>query len=232
MNVPIVGVDMTALLVVAILVALVLLDALWLFYLRRARPGGVPFPAPAFVPIGLPRGVFLHPGHSWARLDVSGEMRLGIDELLSQALGGVDRVDLPEIGARVQKGTPLAKLWRAGRSVVVTSPVTGTVVEVNRSIDRSTLAMENDPYGAGWLTAVLPSNHKEAVRDLRVGAEAVNWLRRETQRLVDFLSRQSSDGLVGMVLADGAHPIVGSALSLDARGWQDFEREFLARSSG
>ena len=232
MNALLVEVTMTSLLVITILVALVCLDALWLWYRRRTAPGFASQPARAFVPIGLPRGVFIHSGHSWARLNVSGEMRLGIDELLTQALGGVDRVDLPKVGARVHRGKPLATLWRDGRSLEVMSPVTGTVVDTNRSIDRSALAVENDPYGAGWLAAVLPLDQREAVRELRVGSGALQWLRRETQRFVDFLGQQASPGLVGVVLADGAHPVVGSVLSLDDRGWQDFAREFMARSSG
>ena len=218
---------MTSFTLISTLLAPVLLVALYWWFGRRRNPVPALPPARSFAPVGVPLGVFLHPGHSWAGLNISGEMRLGVDELLTQALGGVDRVDLPGVGTRAERGSPLITLWRHGRALPVLSPVSGTVVGVNRSLERSSRAIENDPYGSGWLAAVLPSDQRQAVSDLRVGVDAVRWLRRETQRFVDFVARQASPGLIGVVLADGAHPVVGAAASLDDGGWQQFEREFV-----
>ncbi len=223
-------VAMTSFTLISTLLAPVLLIALYWWYGQRRNPVSASSPARAFTPVGVPLGVFLHPGHSWAGLNISGEMRLGVDELLTQALGGVDRVDLPKVGTRVERGKPLTTLWKNGRALPVLSPVTGTVVDVNRCLERSSMAIENDPYGSGWLAAVLPSDQRQAVDDLRVGADAVRWLRRETQRFVDFVAGRATPGLVGVVLADGAHPVVGAAASLDDGGWQQFEREFVDRT--
>ena len=223
---------MTSFTLISTLLAPVFLVALYWWYRRQQNPVPASPPARAFTPVGVPLGVFLHPGHSWAGLNISGEMRLGIDELLTQALGGVDRVDLPDVGTRAERGRPLITLWRHGRALPVVSPVSGTVVGVNRGLERSSMAIENDPYGAGWLAAVLPSDQRQAVSDLRVGVDAVRWLRRETQRFVDFVARQASPGLIGVVLADGAHPVVGAAASLDDGGWRQFADEFADRTEG
>ena len=134
------------------------------------------------------------------------------------------------MGTRLERGGPVGTLWSHDRALPVLSPVSGTVVGVNRSLERSSRAVENDPYGAGWMAAVLPSDQRQAVDDLRVGADAVRWLRRETQRFVDFVAGRATPGLVGVVLADGAHPVVGAAASLDDGGWQQFEREFVDRT--
>ena len=221
---------MTYLTLISTLLAPVFLIARHSWYRQREEPIATSLPGRAFTPIGVPRGVFLHPGHSWAGLNISGEMRLGVDELLTQALGGIDRVDLPGVGTRAERGRPLLTPWRQGRALPVLSPVSGTVVGVNRGLERSSMAIENDPYGAGWLAAVLPSDQRQAVSDLRVGVDAVRWLRRETQRFVDFVARQATPGLVGVVLADGAHPVVGAVDSLDDDGWRQFEREFVDRT--
>ena len=212
---------------ISTLLAPILLIALYLWYRKRQEPVAASLSIRAFTPVGVPLGVFLHPGHSWAGLKISGEMRLGIDEFLAQAMGGVDRVDLPKVGARVERGKSLGTLWSHGRAMPVLSPVTGTVVGINQSLKRSSMAIDNDPYGAGWLAAVLPSDQRQAVSDLRVGAEAVRWLKRETQRFVDFISRQAAPGPIGVVLADGAHPVVGAAASFDNDGWGQFTREFV-----
>jgi len=221
---------MASLTIISTLLAPVFLVALYWWFGRRQNPVSVSLPARAFAPVGVPLGVFLHPGHSWAGLNISGEMRLGVDELLTQALGGVDRVDLPAVGTRVERGKPAITLWRHGRALPVLSPVSGTVVDVNRCLERSSMAIENDPYGSGWLAAVMPSDQRQAVSDLRVGTDAVRWLRRETQRFVDFVAGRATPGLVGVVLADGAHPVVGAAASLDDGGWQQFTREFVDRT--
>lgn len=212
---------------ISTLFAPVLLIALYWWYRRRGEPVAAPLPTRAFTPVGVPLGVFLHPGHSWAGLKISGEMRLGIDEFLAQALGRVDRVDLPKVGTRVERGKPLGSLWSHSRTLPVISPVTGTVVGVNQSLKRSSLPIDNDPYGAGWLAVVLPSDQRQAVSDLVVGADAARWLRRETQRFVDFIARRAAPGPIGVVLADGAHPVVGAAASLDNDGWGRFKREFV-----
>jgi len=221
---------MNFLTLVSTLLAPVVLIVLFCWYRQRQAPVTAPQPVSAFTPVGVPLGVFLHPGHSWAGLNISGEMRLGIDEFLAQAMGGVDRVDLPKVGAHVERGAPVGTLWAHGRALPVLSPVTGTVVGVNQSLKRSSLPIDNDPYGAGWLAAVLPSDQRQAVSDLRVGAEAVRWLRRETQRFVDFIAGQAAPGPVGVVLADGAHPIVGAAASLDSESWGRFTSEFVDRT--
>ncbi len=214
---------------ISTLLAPVLFVALYWWYQRRGEPVAASLPTRAFTPIGVPLGVFLHPGHTWAGLNISGEMRLGIDEFLAQAMGGVDRVDLPKVGTRVERGKPVGTLWSHHRALPVLSPVTGTVVGINQSLNRSSMAIDNDPYGAGWLAIVLPSDQHQAVSDLRVGADAVRWLRRETQRFVDFISRQTAPGAIGVVMADGAHPVVGAAASLDHEGWSRFTREFVDR---
>lgn len=220
-------VAMTSFTLISTLLAPLFLVALYWWYLRRQDPATASPPARAFAPVGVPLGVFLYPGHSWAQLNATGEMRLGIDELLTQALGSVDRFDLPDVGTRVERGKLLTTLWAHGRALPVLSPVTGTVVNVNRGLERSSRAVENDPYGAGWVAAVMPSDQRQAVSDLRVGADAVRWLKRETQRFVDFVARQATPGVVGVVLADGAHPVVGAAASLDEGGWRQFEQQFV-----
>lgn len=181
-----------------------------------------------FASLRLPRGLFLGAGHTWSRLLGSGEFEVGIDELLSQAIDGADRVELPEPGTELRKGQPLATIWRMSRKLVVPAPVSGTVVTCNKTADHAPAALSADTYGAGWLVKMWPVDHKEAVKSLRVGEEAFQWLGREVQRFTEFLAMRSAPKLVGATLADGARPVVGAALSLDEEAWAEFEKEFTA----
>lgn len=194
---------------------------------RTAEEKAEPQTVKGFSDVHLPRGLFLGNGHTWARLTESGELKVGIDEFLAQAVDGADRVDLPQPGTEVKKGQPLATLWRLNHKLVVPSPVDGTVVASNETADRIPKTLEFDPYGSGWLAKVWPIDHKEAIGQLRVGEQAFKWLEREIQRFAEFLALRSAPKLVGATLPDGARPIVGAALTLDEQAWNEFEKEFL-----
>lgn len=216
---------MTAVLVIVSVVALVALDAL-LLWLRGRNVAPEPAPVRPFGAVHLPRGLFLGSGHTWARLTESGEMRLGADELLAQAIGGADRVELRPTGEEVQPGDVVATVWRMGRRLELRTPVAGRVMTLNPSLRQSPGLVTADPYGSGWLVSVWPVEHGEALRSLKVGEAARRWLEREVQRLADFLGAATRPAVLGEVVADGAIPVVGAALSLADAQWDDFGREF------
>lgn len=216
--------------VVVILISLfffVSVEAIGYLLKKSRREVAGPVPVQPFSEIHLPRGLFVDDRHGWARLTESGELRLGADEFLSQAIGAIDAVEMPAPGAHVAKGQPLASLRCGQRSIDVKSPVSGTVVSVNHSLEEAPAEMARDPYGAGWLAAVWPVEHVEALKGLKVGERAVAWLDGEVQRFVEFLARQTTPDMVGATLPDGARPVVGSAGTLEDRGWDAFIEEFV-----
>ncbi len=219
---------MSAILVVLLVVALISIDALKLYIKRRRGEVPAAAPVPSFSSIQFPRGLFLAANHSWARLTELGELRVGMDELLTQALGEADEVDVMPVGTRLSKGDPLAIITRLGHKFQVTSPVDGTVVAANENAERNPHTVSRDPYGRGWLATVWPVEHNEALRDMTVGDRAATWLSRETQRFTDFLTVRTAPEMIGALAADGAHPVIGAACSLDQEGWELFESEFAA----
>ncbi len=142
---------MTAILVILMVVAFFAIDALKL-YIKR-RQGIVPEAAPVrtFSSIQFPKGLFLAENHSWARLTELGELKVGMDELLTQAMGDVDKVDVMPVGTHLRKGDPLAIITRLGHKFQVTSPVDGTVVNANDNAENNPQSVNRDPYGQGWL---------------------------------------------------------------------------------
>ncbi len=217
------------------MVVMIVLVSLFFFFSIEAigwalkRRGGetetLQSPIP-FSEIHLPKGLFVDEHHSWARLTESGELRLGADEFLTEALGGADKVELPQPGSEIARGEALATIWRAGRQLVIPSPVNGTVVSANEGIERHPSALAEDPYGSGWLATVWPVEHTEALKSFKLGESAVNWLRSEVQRFTEFLARQTSPEMVGATLPDGARPVVGAALALPEESWEKFQKEF------
>ncbi len=220
---------MTAVLIITILVALVVGDALYLWYRRSGEKVGL---TRAFAAVGLPQGILLHQGHSWALPSVDGRVKIGLDEFLSQSVGNFDRVDLPLIGSEVEQGSTIATVWRHEKAMNIPAPISGTVQAVNLALTSSSLHLSNDPYGAGWLAFLTPVDMQESFRGLRAGAEAKTWMQRETGRFVDFMARRLRGGVVGMVLPDGAHPVVGAASELQESDWRAFASGFAGGYEG
>jgi len=173
---------MTAILVILMVVSIFAIDALKLYIKRRRGETPVPEAIPAFSAVRFPKGLFLGENHAWARLTELGEMKVGLDELLTQALGYVDEVEVAPAGTQVRKGDHLATITRLGHKVEVTSPLDGTVVAVNDNVINEPYGVHQDPYGRGWLATVWPTEHTEALRDLKVGDRASAWLGHEIQR--------------------------------------------------
>ena len=173
-----------------------------------------------------PSGVFLHEGHTWARMGSDGTLRVGIDTFLAGVLGEVEDVELPPRGQRVKRGESLFRVRANGRTLEVPSPVDGEVVVTHGEALSQPWLLTTDPYGVGWAVALRSKSNKASLSDLKTGPSATAFLRAELQRWVDFLS-QGTQVAGHPVLADGAMPTKGAARSLDDEGWGEFVKGFV-----
>jgi glycine cleavage system H protein len=102
-----------------------------------------------------------HAEHDWVRLD--GDVAtLGITWFAQDALGEVVFFDPPEVGSTVTKDEPYAEVESVKAVSDVIAPVSGEIVEVNTALGDSPEAINEDPYGAGWMVKVRVSDQSEA----------------------------------------------------------------------
>jgi len=99
--------------------------------------------------------------HEWARLESDGVVTIGISDHAQGALGDLVFVEVPEVGRALQKGGAAAVVESVKAASDVYSPVSGEVVAANDSLGASPELVNSDPYGAGWLFKVKPSNPAE-----------------------------------------------------------------------
>jgi glycine cleavage system H protein len=98
--------------------------------------------------------------HEWVRLE--GDVAtIGISWFAQDSMGDVVHVEPVEVGAEVDKGTPVCEIESVKAVSDVYSPVTGDVVAVNDGLDDAPEALNDDPYGAGWLFKVQVSDASE-----------------------------------------------------------------------
>ena len=108
-----------------------------------------------------PDDLLYHPDHDWARVD--GDVAtFGITWFAQDALGEVVFFDPPEVGSTVTAGEFYAEVESVKAVSDVIAPLTGEIVEVNTALADTPEAINEDPYGAGWMVRVKLADPGEA----------------------------------------------------------------------
>ncbi len=85
-------------------------------------------------------------------------VRVGLSDFLQQRSGDIAFVELKPVGTLLSKDDEVASIETIKVNIAVSSPVNGQVNEVNPAMDTTPEAINQDPYGAGWLAVMTPSD--------------------------------------------------------------------------
>jgi glycine cleavage system H protein len=105
------------------------------------------------VEASYPADLLYHPEHDWARVD-DGQATLGITWYAQDALGEVVFFDPPSVGETLAKDAPYAEVESVKAVSDVVAPLSGEIVAVNEALADNPQAINDDPYGEGWLVKV------------------------------------------------------------------------------
>jgi glycine cleavage system H protein len=87
--------------------------------------------------------------HEWLKLD--GDVAtVGITEYAATQLGDLVFVELPEAGAKLEKGNRAATVESVKAASDIFAPLSGEVVAVNQRLVEEPGVVNGDPMGAGW----------------------------------------------------------------------------------
>jgi glycine cleavage system H protein len=165
--------------------------------------------------------VVLAPAHTWARMEED-EADVGVDDLAQSVLGPVQQVILPEPGRTVRRGEPLFRLRHAARWLTARSPVNGTVVAVNDALRERPGQVNESPFVKGWVARLWDGDLKRQRGDLLRGTRAVEWFRREVDRMVASLGEPQPVP----TLADGGVMVDQLHRRIDEQAWRRLEEAF------
>jgi glycine cleavage system H protein len=116
-----------------------------------------------------PEDLLYHPEHDWARIDAADPelATLGITWYAQDSLGEVVFFDLPAVGSSVKKDAPYAEVESVKAVSDVIAPLSGEIIEVNDALAENPQAINEDPYGDGWLVKVrlADAGEREALLD-------------------------------------------------------------------
>src|SRR5689334_4551849 len=99
--------------------------------------------------------------HEWVRTGDGAAVRIGITDYAQQALGDVVYVSLPEVGASVAAGSACGEVESTKSVSDLYAPVTGTITARNDALDDQPELINSDPYGAGWIIEIEPTDAAE-----------------------------------------------------------------------
>jgi glycine cleavage system H protein len=89
--------------------------------------------------------------HEWLKLGDDGTAVVGITDYAQNSLGDITYVQLPKVGATLKAGDSFGVVESVKAASDVYSPVSGTVIEVNKALDSAPETVNQAPYEGGWI---------------------------------------------------------------------------------
>ncbi len=100
----------------------------------------------------IPKDLRYTADHEYARkTDTAGVVQVGITDYAQGELGDVVYVDLPKVGAVLDKKAVFGTIEAVKAVSELYCPLAGVVVEVNGALEKDPAVVNRDPYGAGWM---------------------------------------------------------------------------------
>ena len=169
----------------------------------------------------LAEDFYYHDGHTWAKPEYGGRVRVGLDDFARKLIGRKGSVELPAVGNTVKQGKAGFAVRRRGEVARVLAPIDGVVTHVNERILKHPDLVNRSPYEQGWLFIVEPSGLKKNLKTLYYGEDAQAFISTESERLFALAHDDIRLAADGGVSADDLFEEVGSD------SWTEFIRVFL-----
>ena len=116
-----------------------------------------------------PEHLKYHPEHDWALVE-GDTATLGITWYAQDALGEIVHYEAPEEGSSVEKDESYGEIESVKAVSDLIAPLSGEVVEVNKTVTEAPETINEDPYGEGWLIRIRLADPAEVESLLDIGA--------------------------------------------------------------
>jgi len=95
--------------------------------------------------------------HEWVKID-GDEATVGITDFAQRELGDIVYVEIESVGKDLKAGEIFGTVEAVKTVSDLYLPLSGTVNEVNPNLNSNPEAVNNDPYGEGWMIKMKVSN--------------------------------------------------------------------------
>jgi glycine cleavage system H lipoate-binding protein len=167
-------------------------------------------------------GYYYHMGHSWARFEHGGRVKVGLDDFMVKVFGTAKTLTLPPLGEVLKQNQVGWTFSRNGYDAAVLAPITGTVLAVNQNAREHPEIIAEDPFHEGWLFMVEPDMPKRNLRGLYFDKESHVWMENEVQGLLSLMGPEYE-----RMAATGGEPLKDLFGHFPEIGWGTLVKRFL-----
>ena len=98
--------------------------------------------------------------HEWIKIE-GDTATIGITDYAQGELGDVVFVELPAVGKSLKQHESFGTIEAVKAVSDLYAPVSGSVVETNPELDKTSEIVNKDPYNTGWMVKIKFSNPEE-----------------------------------------------------------------------
>ena len=127
----------------------------------------------------FPEGLKYSKEHEWVLVE-DGVAIIGITEFAQGELGDIVFVELPDVGEKISKDDPFGSLESVKAVSDIFAPISGAVVEINDDLKENPEAINEDPYGDGWMIKVQMTDMDE-LKDLMSSDDYAEFIEQQKE---------------------------------------------------
>jgi glycine cleavage system H protein len=110
--------------------------------------------------MNVPTDLLYTSDHEWVNV-VGNVATIGITDFAQSELGDIVFVEFPELSSTVEKGQSAGSIEAVKTVADLYMPISGTVIAVNENLDNNPEAVNDTPYGDGWMVKIEIANQDE-----------------------------------------------------------------------
>ncbi len=168
----------------------------------------------------MAEGFYYHKGHTWARPEYGGRVRIGLDDFAQKLLGDLSRIDLPNIGEAVKQGEVGFQVRKNQQLAKALSPIDGVVVHINKEVENSLQLINESPYEKGWLFIIEPTKLRKNLKDLYFADKAHKYMSNDKDRFFDMANNDMR------IAADGGDSVENIFGEIGEKNWIKLVKAF------
>jgi glycine cleavage system H protein len=108
----------------------------------------------------VPKDLLYTEEHEWVAIE-DDIATIGITDYAQGELGDIVFIEFPEIGLVVKQSDPFGSIEAVKAVEELYAPVSGEVLEINKTLEENFEKINHDPYGEGWIIKVKISDPGE-----------------------------------------------------------------------
>ncbi|HPE56131.1 MAG TPA: hypothetical protein P5514_11025 [Bacteroidales bacterium] len=184
--------------------------------------------------IDLPKGLYYDKSHTWAYMNESGFVKIGLDDFIQHVTGPYTKIQMKEPGTKIKRNDLLVTIIQDGKQLQLYTPISGKIIEINEDLVAEPTSMNCSPYVEGWVYKIEPTNWLREIQFMRMADKYREWLENEFTRLKEFLTAPKGNynpNSVPVIFQEGGALKDNILRDMGPEVWEDFQKHFVDVSS-